>query len=120
MALSLICNNTYTDANKKQRKCGQMEPYMDPKTEKVYCSRCDNEIPNVNHFTKTTMKTLKQFRQKQQIAFGVKCQNCGKEAQPKVAGNDIVCPTCGKPHSHLSEAFKLMLKDALKTANKDI
>lgn len=120
MALSLFCNNTYTDAKNKQRKCGQMEPYMDPKTEKVYCSTCDTEILNINHFTKTTLKTLKQFRQKEPISFGVKCQNCGKEARPKAVNNDIVCPSCAKPHTHLSEAFKLMLKDALKTVGKDI
>lgn len=120
MALTLQCDNTYTDDKGRQKKCGEMEPYMDPKTGKVYCSKCDTEILNVTHFTKVTMKTLKQFRQKQAVAFGVKCQNCGKEAQPKVSGDDIVCPGCGKTHDHLSEPFKMMLKDKLRTANKDI
>lgn len=120
MALSLFCNNTYKDDKGKEKKCGEMEPYMDPKTEKVYCSKCDKEMTNVTHFMKTTMKTLKQFRQKQAVAFGVKCKNCGKEAQPKVVGDDIVCPGCNKAHTHLSEPFKMMLKDKLKTANKDV
>jgi Zn finger protein HypA/HybF involved in hydrogenase expression len=66
------------------------------------------------------MKALKQFRQKQAVAFGVKCQKCGKEAQPKVVGDDIVCPGCNNPHDHLSEPFKMMLKDKLRTANKDV
>jgi Zn finger protein HypA/HybF involved in hydrogenase expression len=120
MAVSLICNNTYIDDKKKQKKCGIIEPYMDPKTEKIYCPLCNNEILNVTHFMKVTMKTLKQFRQKPTVAFGVKCQNCGKEAQPKVVNEDIVCPQCGKAHGHLSEPFKIMLRDKLKTANKDI
>ena len=45
--------------------CGvQMEPYIDPKTDKVYCSACDNEIANITHFTKVQMKSLKQYKQK--------------------------------------------------------
>lgn len=121
MPVTLICNNTYIDdKTKKEKKCGEMEPYMDPKTSKVFCSKCDKEIPAVNHFTKVTMKTLRQFREKPQIPFGVQCQNCGKEAQPKIAGDDVICPQCSKPHDHLSEPFKMMLKDKLRTTNKDV
>lgn len=120
MALILQCTNTYKDANNKEKKCGETEPYLDPKTEKVYCSKCDKEMTNVTHFTKMTLKTLKQFRQKQTVPFGVKCQNCEKEAQPKIVGDDIVCPRCLKAHTHLSEPFKIMLRDKLKTANKDV
>ena len=101
--------------------CGQqMEPFLDPATDKVYCEKCEREMTNITHFVKVQMKSLKQYRQKQAIAFGVKCQKCQKEAQPKVVGDDIVCPGCGKPHEHLSEPFKMMLKDKLKTANKDV
>lgn len=120
MAISFFCNNTYTDANNKPKKCGQMEPYMDQKTEKVYCSLCNNELTTVTHFMKATMKTLKQFRQKLQIPFAVKCQNCGKEAQPKIVKEDVVCPGCSKPHTHLSEPFKIMLKEKLKTTGQDV
>jgi Zn finger protein HypA/HybF involved in hydrogenase expression len=120
MPVTAICNNTYKDDKGKDKKCGEVEPTMDPKTEKVFCSKCNKEIPNMNHFQKMTMKTLRQFRQKEQIPFGVKCQNCGKEAQPKVVKDDIVCPACAKPHTHLSEPFKIMLKDKLKTTNQDV
>ena len=121
MAVSLICPNTYIDAKTKKKKtCGQVEGYMDPKTDKVYCPLCDNEIPNVSHFTKTTMKTLKQFKQKVQVAFGVKCSHCHKEAQPVIINNEITCPHCKKEHNHLSEPFKIMLKTELKKVNKDI
>lgn len=120
MPVTAVCNNSYIDdKTKKEKKCGEVEPYMDPKTGKVYCSKCDNEM-QISHFQKVTMKTLKQFRQKQMIPFAVKCQNCGKEAQPKIMGDDIVCPQCSKEHSHLSEPFKIMLKDKLKTANKEL
>jgi Zn finger protein HypA/HybF involved in hydrogenase expression len=120
MAVSLICNNTYIDDKKKKRTCGQVEVYMDPKTEKIYCPLCNNEMLNVSHFMKVTMKTLKQFRQKVTVAFGVKCLFCGSEAQPKIVKDDIVCPKCDKVHSHLSEPFKIMLKDKLKTTNRDV
>lgn len=98
----------------------QMEPFIDPKTDKVYCSLCDRQLDNINHFTKIQMKTLKQFRQKSTASFSVKCKKCGKEERPKLVGQDIVCPGCKKPHDHLSEPFKIMLRDKLKTAGMDI
>lgn len=111
MAFSTFCTN---------KGCGkQMEPYLDIKTDKVYCSQCDQEINTITHFAKVQMKALKQFKQKQPVAFGVKCQNCSKEARPKVANDDIICPFCNKPHTHLSEPFKIMLKDKLKNVSKD-
>jgi len=119
MPLSIVCNNSFTDDKGKKRTCGQVEPFMDPKTEKVFCPNCDSEL-TVNHFTKVTLKNLKQFRQKTAIPFAVKCKNCNKESQPKVVGKDIICPSCNKKHEHLSEPFKIMLRDKLKTANKDI
>ncbi|HEY5267792.1 MAG TPA: hypothetical protein VII94_01505 [Candidatus Saccharimonadales bacterium] len=120
MAVVLICNNSYTDEKGKVRKCGQMEPYMDPKTEQVFCSLCNKEMPGITHFNKVTLKNLRQYKQKVTDTFVTKCQNCNKEAQPKVMGDDIVCPHCNKSHSHLSEPFKLMLKDKLKTTKQDI
>jgi len=108
----MVCNN---------KGCGkQMEPYLDPKDDKVYCSACDKEMTNVTHFVKVQMKALKQFKQKNTISFGVKCQKCGKEDRPKVVGEDIVCPSCKKPHEHLSEPFKIMLREKLKTAGQDV
>lgn len=120
MAVSLVCNNTHIDSKKKKKTCGQIEPFMDPKTEKIYCPLCNNEMLNVSHFMKVTMKTLKQFKQKVTDTFVVKCTNCGTEAQPKVLNDNIVCSQCDKVHNHLSEPFKIMLKDKLKTTNRDI
>jgi rRNA maturation endonuclease Nob1 len=101
--------------------CGEvMEPYLDPKNDKVYCSKCDKEISNVTHFTKIQMKMLKQFKQKKVISFAVKCKNCEKEERPKLVGEDIVCGSCKKPLDHLSEPFKIMLRDKLKTVTQDI
>lgn len=101
--------------------CGKiMEPYLDPKSDKVYCSLCDGEMQNITYFVKVQMKSMKQFRQKAPKPFAIKCQKCGKEDQPKVVGDDIVCPGCNKSHSHLSEPFKIMLRDKLRTTNKDV
>jgi Zn finger protein HypA/HybF involved in hydrogenase expression len=120
MALAMYCNNSVTDDKGKQKKCGQMEPYLDPKTDKVYCSSCNTEMPNITYFTKVTLKNLKQFKQKVAVSFSVKCQSCNREARPKVVNDDIVCPECKKPHTHLSEPFKIMLKEKLKTAGQDV
>ncbi len=101
--------------------CGQvMEPYLDPKDDKVYCSKCDKEISNVTHFAKVQMKALKQYRQKKVISFAVKCPKCGKEDRPKLVGEDIVCVGCKKPLDHLSEPFKIMLREKLKTVAQDV
>jgi Zn finger protein HypA/HybF involved in hydrogenase expression len=109
MAVSANCTNCNTTT----------EPFMDPKNDKVYCGDCEEEM-QVSHFVKITMKSIKQFRQKQTISFGVKCQSCHKEARPVILDEKIVCPTCQNEHTHLSDSFKLMLKDRLKTAGKDL
>lgn len=100
----------------------QMIPYIDPKTNKVYCSECEQEMENVSHFVKTQMKTLKQYKEKNTVSFSVKCNKCGKEARPKLIKNntDVACPYCNGPLDHLSVAFRNMLKEKLKTADKDV
>ena len=101
--------------------CGkQMEPYIDPKDDKVYCSVCDKELANITYFAKVQLKSLKQFRPKKVIPFAVKCKSCGAEEQPKLFNNDILCPICNKQHTHLSEPFKIMLREKLKTTGKDV
>lgn len=105
----------------QQKNCHKhMEPYIDPKTDKIYCSECDQEITNLTHFTKVQMKTMKQYKKKVQVSFSVKCAKCNKEARPSIKIGKIICPGCNVEHSHLTETFKLMLLDALKTADKDI
>lgn len=96
------------------------EPYIDPKTDKVYCSLCDKEIVNVTYFTKVQMKSLKQFKQKTTISFGVKCDKCGKEDRPKLINDNVVCSSCNKPLDKLSVPFINMLKKELKTVGKDV
>ncbi|HET8792659.1 MAG TPA: hypothetical protein VFM31_02610 [Nitrososphaeraceae archaeon] len=101
--------------------CGkQMEPYIDPKDDKVYCADCDRELTTITHFAKIQMKSFKQFKQKKGMSFAVKCKNCGKDERPKIVKDDIVCPACNKPHTHLSEPFKIMLKEKLKTVGQDV
>lgn len=112
MPFSINCTN---------KGCSKFqEPYIDPKTDKVYCSLCEGEIANITHFTKVQLKTLKQYKPKTFTSFSVKCQHCSKEARPKLQGQDIVCPGCNKRHEHLSEPFKIMLREKLKSAGNDI
>lgn len=112
MPFSMVCTN---------KGCGQlMEPFLEPDTNKVFCSKCEKEISNITHFVKHQMKQFKQFRPKKSISFGVKCVNCKVEERPVIAKNNIICPSCKKPHTHLSEPFKIMLKDNLKKVEQDI
>ena len=90
------------------------EAWLDPKTDKVYCSKCEQEINNGNHFIKVQLKTLKQYRPKNTTAFSVKCGKCSKEAPPELENNDVVCSACHSPLNHLSPIFKTMLKEQLK------
>lgn len=98
----------------------QMEPYLDPKTDKVYCSVCDGEISNITHFAKMQMKSLKQYKQKTTTSFSIKCPQCNKEERPIILNKEIACSSCKKVFTHLSEPFKIMLKEKLKTVNNDV
>lgn len=110
MAFSIPCTN---------RGCGKIqEPYLDIADDKVYCSLCDKEL-NVTSFVKTQMKSNKQFRRRQPKPFSVKCQSCGKEDRPKLVKQDIVCVFCNKSMDHLSEPFKIMLREQLQKIDKD-
>lgn len=113
MAFSTFCTN---------KGCGKIqEPYIDPKTNQVFCSECDGEIVNITPFTKNQMKMNKQFKQKKQTPFAVKCAKCGREERPKLTPkDDIVCGACGQSLDNLSPIFKNMLKDKLRSVDKDV
>ena len=102
------------------KECAKMqEPYIDPKTEEVYCGICDQKI-TVNHFQKIQLKTLKQYRVKKKVSFAVKCPKCNKEERPISTEDDIVCGSCHAPLDHLSDTFKRMLKMQLKKVDKEL
>lgn len=91
-----------------------IEPYIDQKTDKVYCSECDGEIVNLTYFAKMQMKNSKQFRQKVATSFSVKCNSCGKEDKPVLIDDEPACRGCKKALSNLTRQFKIMLKEQLK------
>lgn len=102
-------------------KCKKLQPpYLDPKSEEVYCSLCDEKIENITHFAKMQLKTLKQYREKKKTSFAVKCKKCNKEERPKLVKEDIVCGACKEKLDHLSPFFKQMLKLQLSNADKEI
>ena len=112
MAFTTYCTN---------KKCGQMQaPYIDPSTNIVYCSLCDLEITNLTSFTKIQMKNNKQFKEKKQIPFAVKCKKCNNEDQPIIVNNVIVCSKCKSKLDNLSAVFQHMLRDLLKTTKNDV
>ena len=102
-------------------KCGETQtPYLDNETDKVYCTKCNNEIVNVTIFAKNQMKMNKQFRQKEKKSFSVKCDKCAVEGRPKLVNNDIVCSSCNKKLDKLTAPFVAMLKQQLKKVDQDI
>jgi hypothetical protein len=112
MAFSTFCTN---------KGCGKIqEPYLDPQDNKVYCSACDGELTNLTPFVKNQMRMNKQYRQKQAKPFAVKCAKCNADERPKIVADDIVCGVCGKPMDNLSPIFKKMLKDKLRSVDKDV
>ena len=103
------------------KECNKFqEPYMDKKTEKVYCSVCHTEITNLTHFAKIQLKSLGQFRKKSTDSFSVKCNKCGQESRPKVINDEVVCGECNASLNHISDIYKNMLKEKLKMADKDV
>lgn len=102
--------------------CGKlMQPYIDPNTDKVHCSICDGELSQVTPFVKHQLKMNKKYRPKKTIPFAVKCVKCGREDRPILLNDkDIICPSCKQPHTNLSEPFKIMLREKLKTVDKDV
>lgn len=94
--------------------------FINPKTEEVFCSVCDSLIPNVSHFTKVQLKTLKQYKEVKKSTFSVKCPKCNKEETPLLLSDEPVCGSCKAPLSNLTPQFKLMLKDKLKRVNQDL
>lgn len=104
----------------ENRKCGKTQaPYIDPETNEVFCSECQEPLKNVSSFAKSQMKSMKQYRSKTKQSFAVKCEKCQKETRPKDTGADIVCGACQKSLS-VSPFFKNMLREQLKKADKDI
>lgn len=112
MAFSTFCTN---------KGCGKIqEPFIDPQDNKVYCSLCEGELTNITPFVKTQMRSMKQYRPRQAKPFACKCAKCGREERPKVVNDDIVCGVCSEPMNNLSPIFKNMLKERLKTVDKDV
>jgi ribosomal protein L34E len=97
-----------------------MEPYLDIATDKVYCSECNKEIIGLTYFAKQQMRASKQIKKREPKSFAVKCPHCKITDRPTVVSKNIICSSCGKPINDISEAFKLMLLEQLKTAGKDI
>jgi hypothetical protein len=108
MPFSIVCNN---------KGCGQQqEPFLDPTTNKVYCAICGQEISNVNQFTKTQMKFIKQFRPKTTESFSVKCEFCNETNRPNLVNDVLTCARCKKVLTHISPMFVRALKEYLKSA----
>lgn len=98
----------------------QMEPVIDPKDKKVYCSLCDGEVANISPFTKTQMIAMKQIKRAAKSAFGIRCNACKTEALPKLnATGKLVCASCASA-LNVSAAFEILVKNEIKKGRQDI
>ena len=103
--------------NCEDRDCGKTQtPYLDPATNTVHCSICDEEMTNISPFMKNMLRQNQMFRTRPKKPFAVKCE-CGREDTPELDENDnLVCSKCSKPLK-LTVAYATMLK--AKLANSD-
>jgi len=86
----------------------------------VLCDECGGAITNVTHFTKNTLKTLGQTtkRVEHNDTYAVKCDKCDVKGTPVFMQDKLMCKSCKKEISNISEPFRLMLQGALGNANK--
>ena len=101
-------------SNKECRE--EMQPEIDKKTKKVFCTECDKEIDSVDDFMKRQLISMGQVRRvkKESNSFSVKCEKCENMVKP-VLGKDrqIICPDskCGfNMTNSLSAPFVQMLR----------
>ena len=107
------------ELNCTSKDCGKfMKPTLDTKSNKVYCSVCNDE-QNVNHFTKISLKAVGQVKAAAKSAFSVKCASCRWEALPKLVGAALCCPQCSAQHKGVSVPFQTLIKQEIKKASSD-
>ena len=107
MPFTIFCNN---------KGCGkEQQPYLDVASMNVHCAECGKVIPEVTIFAKNQMKAMGQVKKVQQVqqAFAVECQQCKRQAQPKLAQNKLVCPHCSKEHDELEKPYAYAIKQYL-------
>jgi ribosomal protein S27E len=97
------------------------EHVLDIATNEVRCIKCNEIIPNISHFTKQQLKSLKQTKKSAKSAYAVRCGKCKVETLPKLdAANKLVCGSCGDVNINVSKIFEPLIRDAIKNGNKDI
>ena len=82
------------------------EHVLDIATNEVRCIKCNEIIPNISHFTKQQLKSLKQTKKSAKSAYAVRCGKCKVETLPKLdAANKLVCGSCGDVNLSLIHIF---------------
>ena len=98
------------------------EAYLDLSDNEVYCSECGKMIPNINHFTKSQMKTLNQVRKNNGRikAYAQRCNSCKNEDLPKLINNKLACSKCSKELPNISKPFEILIREAIKKGNDEL
>jgi len=97
------------------------EHVLDITTNDVKCVKCDAVIPNMSHFTKQQLISLKQVKKAAKSAYSIRCNKCKVETMPKLdANNKFVCGSCNDPNINVSKPFELLIRAAIKNGKKDI
>lgn len=100
------------------KDCGaDNEPLLDLATDKVHCSKCGKEMPDVTSFAKVSMRSMGQVKRevKSQLAFAVLCDGCGVSVQPVLLLNKLSCPRCKVEHKNIAAPYSHAIKQFLLT-----
>lgn len=99
--------------------CRQLaDVLLDPETNEVICTLCQNPIANITDFVKRTLRANKQFVKRKNTGsnFNAKCAACGQIVAPEIdKDNKIVCTKC-RAEIKLSKAFENVFRQSYKKA----
>lgn len=104
------------------RKCNEKDHFkLNLATDKVYCNKC-GEVVEINHFTKTSLKSIGQVSKgagEHKKTYSYECSKCKKHDRPIIEDGKLICPECKEEHK-LPASITQMLLINLKNFKDEI
>lgn len=105
--------------NKGCRK--EIKAIVDKETLIAYCPECGKQVNNISIFMRRQMVALGQVKKDddvKQLAWAVKCHDCGKTVPPKLVDGKLLCNFCEIELTELAKPFAETLKSMLKSSTR--